>query len=307
MSKSNDIIDTTHPKEKIEEIGDLEDGDNGSVLVIILQCETKSCDENITALKWVFSDPYFTVQVVSVDPPADIPVSKTLTRLQYQENYFMRKALNYAAEGPYIDGTPQFWWSKIPVIIVKDSSISNITPSGKSTNKHKDPIDDIIQGMKQRIKVSLDKAKQADLFYLCKWNDLCNKYTEISGTALKWSVQPTATQAIMYTPKSRDYISNALLSSNVTLGELLNNDIRQGKLAATVFVPNIIDFDITLATSANDYLKLNECDIMSTSTGTTGTTNASTFVWFIVIILLILFIAWAIIQLGPGYIATNPS
>lgn len=279
--------------------------DDASVLVIILQSETKPCDENIANLKWVFSDPYFTVQVCAVDPPTNIPVSKTLTEAQYMENYCMRKALTYAAEGPYVPkkfgsqssnlyGTlePQYWWSKIPVIIVKDSSISNVVPS--LDNK-------VMGGMKKRIKVALEKATQADLFFLCKWHDTCNKHIDIEGnidhgSKLKWSVQPTATQAIMYTPSARNYVRTALLTSNMTLSDLLNTNISQAKLLATVFVPNIIDFDIDLATSNDDYAKLNECAPVPTTTE--NSTNIAPLIWFIVLIIIIIFVAWMVIQLN---------
>src|SRR5579871_3558737 len=125
------------------------DADSASVLVIILQCETKSSDKNIANLKSAFSDPYFVVQVCSVDPPSDIPDSKFITKEQYIENFFMYKVLSYAQEGPYVTKgsdtvEAQRWWVNIPVIIVKDSSISNI--------------DDSI-GMKKRIKLALEKAK----------------------------------------------------------------------------------------------------------------------------------------------------
>jgi len=285
--------------------------DNASVLIIILQCESKSCDANITNLKWVFSDPYFTVQVCAVAPPPDIPVSTNLTQEQYLANYSMRKALNYAAEGPYIQNSqgalePQFWWTKIPVVIVKDSSVSNITPSGITTVNHPGvPSDNIIGGMKHRIKTALTVAVQADLFYLTRWLDSCDKNTDVDGagnnvrgSSLKWSVSPTATQAIMYTPSTRDYVRNALITSTTSLSEMLNNDISKGQLLATVFVPNLIDFDINLATSTNDYTKLNECAPVNETVTTTG---VSSLLWFVVIIIIIIVVAWALIQLGPKY------
>jgi hypothetical protein len=309
QTSSNSDKEAKSYQGEIEELVDEQEDDNASVLVIILQCETKSCDANITNLKWVFSDPYFTVQVCAVDPPPNIPIIKTLTRSQYMENYCMRKALNYAAEGPYISNAreilePQFWWSKIPVIIVKDSSVNNITPSGIPNN----PEDEIIGGMKHRIKVALDRARQADLFFLCKWNDACNKYTDVEGvgnidhgSTLKWSVQPTAIQAIMYTPSSRDYIRESLITTTVTLSDLLNTNIIQGNLLATVFVPNIIDFDIDLATSNDDYNKLNECaPVQANNQSTSGITS---FLWLTVIVIIIILVAWALIQLGPQYVS----
>ena len=281
--------------------------DDGSVLVIILQCETKSCDQNITNLKWVFSDPYFIVQVCEVEPPPTILPSSTLTQQQYLENYYMRKSLNYAAEGPINPSTlePLYWWTQLPVIIVKDSSVSNITPVGKTDIKHINPSDNVIGGMRDRIKVSLNSAKQADLFFLCKWSDACNKYVDIvssidHGSSLKWSFQPTATQAIMYTPSTRDFVQNSLVTATVPLSTLLNTNIANGSLLATVFVPNIIDFDISLATANSDYAKLNECAPVVTST--TSTTNSAAFVWFVAITACIFLIAWALIQLGPKYV-----
>jgi hypothetical protein len=229
----------------------------------------------------------------------------------------MRKVLNYAAEGPYLANSqgvlePQFWWSKIPVIIVKDSSISNIIPAATTDQDHPDnPTNKIIGGMKRRIKTALDKAKQADLFFLCKWNDACNKYTDVdnsgnidNGSMLKWSIQPTATQAIMYTPSSCNFIREALTTATIPLSDLLNSNIAKGNLLATVFVPNIIDFDIDLATSNDDYTKLNEC---ATAQGTTGSTsNTAALIWLILIIIAVILVAWALIQLSANY-TSSPS
>jgi len=290
-------MDNVQSSEKVNKTQD------GSVLVVILQCETKSCDANIANMKWVFSDPYFIVQVCAVEPPPDIPANKIITQAQYLENYCMRKALTFAAEGPYIENSqekvPQYQWKNLPVIIVKDSSISNITPSGLS-----DDPKEIIGGMRKRIEIALEKANQADLFFLCKWNDQCNKYVNVAGvgnidhgSTLKWSIQPTATQAIMYTPSSRDFIAASLINAQSSLSSLLNSNISQGNLLATVFVPNIIDFDIDLATSKEDYSKLNECAPVQTATA--NTKGAAAFIWFTMIIVLVLLIAWSLIQLGP--------
>lgn len=152
--------------------------DNGSVLVLILQGETRQCDSNITNLKWIFSDPYFIVQVCVVEPPKSVPVTKTLDYYQYTENYSMRKVLLFAQEGPYIKDektelSPQYYWKDLPVIIVKDSSISNIIPNS-----------DEVGGMKNRIKTALSSAKTADLFFLCKWNDTCDKYVDVGKSVV---------------------------------------------------------------------------------------------------------------------------
>lgn len=279
--------------------------DSGVVLVLILQIETKSNDHNIENLRWVFSEPYFIVQVVKIEPPPDVPTNKILTYNQYVENYIMQKALIFAAEGPYITSSqgspqPQYEWVELPVIIVKDSSVSNLTPSGVANVPS-----EVIGGMRIRIETALAKAIQADLFFLCKWNDACNKYVDVNGvgsidhgSSLKWSVQPTATQAIMYKPSSRDFIATELSTSQVPLGDLLNSLIIQGTLLATVFVPNIVDFDINLATSKEDYYKLNECALIRPVESSAR--GPLSFIWFSLIAALILLIAWSLIQLTPS-------
>lgn len=305
----NAVITPIHPMKLTAPI--LPTQDPGSILVIILKGETKACDNNVNNLKWVFSDPYFTIQVVAVEPPPNIPPNTPLTEQEYISNYTMRKALTYAAEGPYVANSsgvlePQFAWTNLPCIIVKDSSVSNITPSGITNVEHTDPADDVIGGMQNRIEVALARAPQADLYFLCHWLDACNRLTDVTGvgsidhgSTLKWSVQPTATQAIMYKPASRDYIREALISATVPLTSLLNTYVGQGTLLAVVFVPNIIDFDINLATNNNDYLKLNECDRVTTTSTTSSTSDG--LIWFAVITALIILVAWALISIGPRY------
>jgi hypothetical protein len=304
IPSSTDIINNSIEKE----LPFIDSDDSGSVLVLILQCETKSCDNNINNLKWIFSDPYFIVQVFSTNPPSILPTSKTLNQSEYLENYYMQKSLTYASEGPYFVNqdnilTPQYWWKNIPCIIIKDSSISNITPIGITKFSHTSSEDNIIIGMKNRIKIALEKASNADLFFLCKWNDACNKYVDVdtsttpSQSSLKWSIQPTSTQAIMYKPPSRDYIIKSLSTSNIPLSVILNTNISQGHLLATVFVPNLIDFDIDLATSNDDYHKLNECAPIPSSTSTSS--NTSSIIWLIIIIIAVILVAWFLIQFTP--------
>lgn len=247
-----------------------------SVLVVILTGETKPSDDNIQNLQWLFSDPYFEVKIIEVTPPP------TITNV---ENYRMLKALSYAAN------------FNIPSIIIKDSSVSNVTPLGKTSYS-----DEIIGGMVNRIQTALS-VELADLCYLCTWNDNCPQLKDIAGignidhgSTLKWTIYPNATQAILYRPIARDFIKDALENSDIPLGQMLNSYISSGKLLATTFVPNIVDFDITLATAASDYLKLNEC---GTGSGTSSSSsNASSIIWFLIIVAIIIFIAWSVIRLN---------
>ena len=92
----------------------------------------------------------------------------------------------------------------------------------------------------------------------------------------------------MYTQKARDYVRNILLNTKMTLSQLLNTDIADGKLLATVFRPNIIDFDIELATSNRDYAKLNECNPLNENS--INDTNMVAFIWLIIVIIVIVII-----------------
>lgn len=235
--------------------------DDSSVLVVILHGEAKQSDPNVNMIKQLFSDPYFIVQDFK---PTNIN----------DENLSIKEALSFAAQGPYvIDDNDniqvQEWWKDHPCIIIKDSSISNISSSD----------------MKIRITTALDKANKADLFFLCKWNDQCNKYTDVTSN-LKWSNHPSATQAVMYTPESRNKIIN--LINNIPVGELLNAEISHGKLLATVFVPNIVDFDINLATSNTDYAKLNECAPVVNNNAPTN--EVTIYIWIAAVVILMVII-----------------
>lgn len=290
------IKKSTHTLEKKKGYDrEYENSDNASVLVIILQCETKPSDQNIDNLKWVFSDPFFTVKVCSVEPPKNIPMMKTMTPTQYLENYYMWKVLTYAAEGPYSmseNGNvySNKWWKSTPCVIVKDSSVCNINPIFPTHLKKERGFS---CGMKTRIKTALEKATTADLHFLCKWSDNCVKYKDVAGTqnmgsSLKWSTKPTSSQAVLYTPRARDFIKEKLISAVTPIGDIFNYYISKSMISATAFVPNIIDYDINLATSEADYSKLSECD---TKNNATSSTSQSQWIWFGVLVITILIIA----------------
>ena len=90
-----------------------------------------------------------------------------------------------------------------------------------------------------------------------------------------------------------------LESSNVPFGELLNSHINTCKLSATVFTPNIIDYDINLAVSNSDYSKMNECDPIF---HTQPKTDNNTYLLIIIFIILIIIVAWFIIRPPVRYV-----
>lgn len=258
-----------------------------SVLVVIVTGGTKASDPNIAHLKTAFSDPYFDVQTLTVDVPSDITTTDTI------ENYTMEKALTFAAEGPYtpivIPPFPLKKWTNLPVIIIKDTGVTNIDPSG----------------MVGRIGTALQVDSSIGLCFLCKWNDACEKLQDVpagdyvnGGSSLKLSKQPTATQAIMYRTNTRDLVRKDLLSLKTNMGIYLNSLISKGTVSATVFVPNIVDFDINLAITNGDFNKLNECAPMDVPPPPPQNMSYAVF-WFILILILVFLVGWVLIQLGP--------
>lgn len=261
---------------------------SASVLVIILHCETRSCDKNIENLKWIFSDPYFNVQVYNISKP-----HKLLTSYNFIEYDMMKKALLFSANGPYIEENkkshPQYQWKDMPVLIIKDSSVCNMGPSKI----------DYDGGITHRIKTALEKTSGADLFYLCKWNDMCDLYSDAYPSEdeffLKWSLRPNGTQSILYLPKTRDIIIEEMSKEKeyITIGDLLSKKISKGELKAAVFVPNLIDYDINLATSKKDFNKLNECEQNRDVAYSSNTTSESTkTIWLWILVILVVLVGW---------------
>jgi hypothetical protein len=261
---------------------------SASVLVIILHCETRSCDKNINALTLLFSDPFFHVKVYNTAKP-----HKLVTSHNFTEHEMMKHALLISANGPYLDEPkmlePQYRWKNMPVLIVKDSSVSNMSPS----------ILNIRTGITHRIKTALEKALDADLFFLCKWNDTCDLYSDAYPSKdeffLKWSQKPNGTQAILYRPKTRDLIIEEMCKEKeyVAIGDLLSKKIANRELKAAVFVPNLIDYDINLATSKKDFNKLNQCEHTRDVPYASSTTSESTkTIWLWILIILIVVVAW---------------
>lgn len=321
---------------------------SGSVLILIIRCETKLCDRNIDVLQHIFSHPYFIVEIVSyediIDPSKDSAtgtpksnVMKTFDPWSY--HVILSKALEYAANGPYtlnrlglINRLKQ--WEHLPCIVVKDSSVSNLTP----------------RIMKDYVQHAL--RHPADLYFLCKWCDRCDNYLDVEFIAetpntdrvapnlisdnvitevgpniedvhsnvtrmtsvLKWTTYSNTTQAIMFSPEARDRICELLAQpTNIKdkrqndnrptdhAGYVIGDEIANNKLAAMVFMPNIIDFDIDLATSNRDYAKLNQCSLVTTQS--TMSNSVATTSWLLFMIVLIIIVAWILVQSkNPKYV-----
>lgn len=257
----------------------------GSIGVMILVGEGRSeTDQRVETLRRLFSDPIFVVQVI---PWSNSSVRADPSVRGANENYQVIDALTQAATE----------WPTMNVILVKDSSVSNASPE-IVTRK-------VLMG---------NNAQNWDLYYLCKWSDQCQKYVNVAlpeeeiragGSYLAWTYSPYGFQAILFTPAGRDMIlgrqpmrNGAFFPSNQPLGAQLQEEILTGAMTAICTVPNLFDYDISLATKNSDFLKLNECQPVSEETTVSGTSAAALF-WFLVIVVLIFIVAWAILRVGP--------
>lgn len=178
-----------------------------SILVIILNQDTKECDPNVDDLKDIFNDSFYIVRVM--------------------DDYY--DALLYAYQKHPL----------LPCLIIRDNSI-------------------ILHDIKPHLQKCL--TLEADIHFLCTWGDSCHRYTNaIKG--IKYTTVSYASQAVLYMPQSRKRIIKGLEKypiEKVLKHYTSNKDCKDGKEhQCTAFIPNIVHFDIDLAKSNDDYLKLN--------------------------------------------------
>lgn len=122
----------------------------------------------------------------------------------------------------------------------------------------------------------------ANLYFLCTWNDDCNKYTKVNGYHyLKWTTSSCADQAILFRPNARDYVLKELACKK--LKYILINC--HHKFKAIALIPNIVHVDFNLITSNKHLSKLNLAFVEKEVKKPSNTNNAA---WIILIVLFIL-------------------
>jgi hypothetical protein len=149
-----------------------------------------------------------------------------------------------------------------PCLIIKDSSLIN-----KINIK----------------KILLTILSLSDIGFLCQYQGQCHQYFNVDDyPQLKWTTSAFATQAILLTPRAVSLLLKDLKNIKESLLKA------QKELKAIVCTPNIVHFDINLATSNEDFYKLNECAfILKDDDQIDHSTN---MVWLFLIIILILFL-----------------
>jgi hypothetical protein len=252
-----------------------------TVLVIILVGEaTNSIETRIEILKHLFSNPLFRTEVFHHDPPGEIQASDGLTVKNKIETLRFRAALEYAHERAPTSA----------VIIVKDSSISNVDPTR----------------IEREVKKARDLQVDYDLFYLTKWLDQCQKQREIPGQGqgepnLVWTQSPYGVQCLYLTTSGRDIIRGQIPMRNgqyflatKSLSVQLSEEIYRSNIKAITTRVNLLNYDMSLALSNTDYLKMNECQPVTALTQ--GTESSNNYLYFVLIIILILILTWSVVK-----------
>ncbi len=144
------------------------------------------------------------------------------------------------------------------------------------------------------IKKHLEKVLllNIEINYLCTWGDSCHRYININNMDhIKMSNVSFASQAVLYLPSCRKAIIKRLKKEDIEI--VLKKYTKEHQ--ATVFMPNIVHFDINLAKSNSDYLKINGClPIVSDNNDSVNNQLIWIFLLFILLILLSLFIPYYI-------------
>lgn len=241
--------------------------------VIILKGGTKSCDPNIENLKNLFKSKEYKVDIVVDDfnyQPKQNPIKDhvddldkiKINKYDYHQNCTFLRLFKFYSQ------------NQQPLLIIKDNSVSNLS-NKIITNK---------------IQSAFAKAPEADLYYLCSWNDNPNDYQwidekESCGSRLVFNNKSSGIQAVIFSVAAQNYLLEQLNQKRIK-EENFENIIKQSKLKAVAFVPNLIDFDGFLALADTDYQKLNKTIDQST----VGSEQTSESGWLVFMIILVFFV-----------------
>lgn len=233
--------------------------------VVIINCTTRGCDVNMSNLEKAFSDDLFNITKVKPENCNDLYATKEIIDL-FQDN-------------------------DNPLLIVKDSSICQISPHSLS----------------KMVRNALEHAKKnkIELVYLCSSGDQCEKQLDVhlfeDGTRLRTTQGNQSTQALLYTKKLKRRLSRQLFGNGKTLADVIREKIRNGELKAALFSPNIVHFDLELAASKSEFSSSNMCSSSQEQSNNTGL-----YIWLVILLILLIFLAWGLIQINPGYRNISP-
>lgn len=126
---------------------------------------------------------------------------------------------------------------------------------------------------------------KADCYFLCAWGDECWRYRKVKDN-MYFSSSCVATQAVIFQPHAARYLLEKLTPKR-TVGVILGAAIKEHEWKCIVFYPNVVHFDVQMATDNQDYHKLNRCLFLEQEE---SETNTSYIIWVILIVILVIFL-----------------
>jgi len=183
------------------------------------------------------------------------------------------------------------------VLYIRGNSVSNIC---------KQKLEDIVTFIN-------NKCNSFDLFYMCRWNDDCQKMIDVKyypflDVHIGRTYSPQGLQAIYFSKKGRDIILGKLnthsgkkLSLDYKIHEdrILIDHIKKGDIVAHCVVNNIFNYDISSATKNSDFNKLSLCKNMDNpDSDNEPQTNNLNYIWFVLVVIIVIMFTFAIIRIG---------
>ena len=224
--------------------------------------------QDVERLENLFSSPLFNVKVVVIPKKLENQTTSSI-------------------EETYIKLCLQQSQSSRSVICIKDSSVTTIAP------------DDL-----ERLCTYIQR-RDFDLFYLCRWQDFCQKITDISSVPgininIGRTYNPHGFQAVYFSQNGKDVLlGNSPMRNKQFLDSFcmaLSTEIHSGNIVAYCTLNNVFNFDIVRAVSNLDYLKTHECAVVNSTDQDISTNNG--ILWFLLLLAIVIVISYAIIRIG---------
>ncbi len=238
---------------------------------------------DISHLMRLFSGDIFNVQEVNLPLPENFILPEVMNKHNiYEIKWCLNKSYSsYSDRG---------------ILIVDGNSISNISPR---------KLEDLMSYVYQ-------KQEKYDLFYLCRWQDECQKITDIARNDF-FNIQtgrtygPHGMQVVYFSNSGRDLFLGKKTSKD---GKRLNIDkgidhrffdhVTNGNIICYCTLNNIFEYDITRATHNFDYDKTSLCRKMDDrdDNNNQNDTNNLGYLWFLIVVIIAVLLAFAIVKIG---------
>lgn len=241
--------------------------------------------KNGNHLKKLFSSELFNVQEIDINDD-NLPSS----------NLYPKKYNN--------TGILKFLWcmensykcnSSRDIIFIRSDSVSNISP----------------QKLSDLISYVIHKNDLFDIFYLCRWEDECQKminvkYVPYLDLSVGKTYTPKGLQSLYITNSFRDVILRNTkmengksfdITSDIPEDDFFLNNIKEGNIKAYCTLNNVFNFDISQATEDTDFDKTSVCKKMADNNDNNDNNNLG-YLWFIIVIIIAILLTFAIAKIG---------